>query len=359
MNIAVACGGTGGHIYPGLATAIELRRRGHHVALWLAGKGAENVTVRDWDGPVIRLAASGFDTRLNARAIRVAWSLLQAGRKARAIMARERPDVLLAMGSYASVGPILAARRLRVPVVLHEANVVPGRAIRLFARSAVAVAITFEATSYYLKRANLILTGMPLRAELIDAAVSMPERSFHRDPPTILVMGGSGGAKRLNEIAPRAFSLLSRSIPSIRVIHLSGRGHDKATRELYQQAGVSADVIAFTPEMAPIYAAADFAICRAGAATCAELSLFGLPALLVPYPFAVADHQWANAQAMAKLGAADAVADADLSPEWLHEYLIARLRDPAKREAMSRAARARAQHRATAALADLVEKCAQ
>lgn len=359
MNIAVACGGTGGHIFPGLATAEELMDRGHSVTLWVAGKGTESAALASWTGPKVKLAASGFESRLNLRSIGTAWSLWKAGSEGRRIMRENPPDVLLAMGSYASVGPILAALRMKVPVVLHEANVVPGRAIRLFSRKAAAVGITFEGSSYYLKRANLVQTGMPIRRDLVMAAETRPTRAFRPDAVTVLVMGGSAGAQRLNREAPPALIQAARTLPGLRVIHLTGRGNEGAVAAVYQSAGLTADVRPFTQDMAEIYSAADFAICRSGAATCAELSVFGLPALLVPYPHAVANHQWANAEAMEKAGAADLVADADLTAGWLLEYLLARLRDPAKREQMSKAARARVQHRASAALADLVERCAR
>ncbi len=358
MNIGVACGGTGGHIFPGLATAEELVARGHRVTLWLAGKGTESAALSSWSGPKIRLAATGFGSRVTLRALGAAWSLWKAGSEGRRLMREEPPAVLLAMGSYASVGPVLAALRLRVPVVLHEANVVPGRAIRLFARKARAVAISFEGTSYYLRAARMVQTGMPIRRELVEASASMPERVFRADAATVLVMGGSAGAQRLNREAPPALIEASRAIPGLRIIHLTGRGHEDAVSAVYREAGLAADVRPFTQDMADIYARADFAICRSGAATCAELSVFGVPSLLTPYPHAIANHQWANASAMEKCGAADVVADSDLSAGWLLEYLLARLRDPAKREQMSRAARGRAQHRAAQLLADLVERSA-
>ncbi|HMP75548.1 MAG TPA: UDP-N-acetylglucosamine--N-acetylmuramyl-(pentapeptide) pyrophosphoryl-undecaprenol N-acetylglucosamine transferase [Kiritimatiellia bacterium] len=356
MNIAVACGGTGGHIFPGLATAEELLRRGHAVTLWLAGRGTESAAVSAWQGPVVRLAASGFDTRLTVRALGTAWSLWKAGAEGRRRMRESRPDVLLGMGSYASVGPILAALRSKVPVVLHEANVVPGRAIRLFARRAAAVGISFEGTSFYLKKAKLVQTGMPIRRELEVAAGAMPPRAFTADSCTVLVMGGSAGAQRLNREVPPALADVARAMPGLRIIHLAGRAGEEETRALYARAGVSADVSAFTHDMAEIYVQTDFAICRSGAATCAELSAFGAPSLLTPYPHAVANHQWANAQEMEKDGAADLVADADLTAAWLVEYLHARLRDPERRARMSRAARARAEYSGASRLADLVER---
>lgn len=359
MNIAVACGGTGGHIFPGLATAEELMARGHEVTLWLAGKGTESAALASWTGPKVKLEAAGFESRLNLRALGIAWSLWRAGADGKRIMRERPPSVLLAMGSYASVGPILAALRLKVPVVLHEANVIPGRAIRLFSRRAAAVAISFEGTSYYLKRAKLELTGMPIRRDLLVAAATQPERSFNANTATLLVMGGSAGAERLNREVPPAVIQAAKSFHGLRVIHLTGRGREEPVAEAYRAAGIAADVRPFAQNMAEIYMASDFAVCRSGAATCAELSVFGLPALLVPYPHAVANHQWANAEAMGKAGAADLVADADLTAGWLLEYLLARLHDPRKREQMSRASRARAQHRAARALADLVERCAK
>ena len=358
MNIAVACGGTGGHIFPGLATADELVRRGHRVTLWLAGKGIEAAAAAGWTGPVVTLHASGFSTRFSLRAIGTALSLLKAGSEGRRRMRENPPDVLLAMGSYASVGPVLAALRLRVPVVLHEANVVPGRAIRLFSRWATAVGIAFDASSYYLRGARLTVTGMPIRRDLEEAAARMAPRTYGADRFTLLVMGGSAGAQRLNEEVPQAVATLGLKPPRLRVIHLAGKAGAESVRARYAALGLDAEVLAFTHDMASLYAAADFAICRSGAATCAELSAFALPSLLVPYPHAVADHQMANARAVERSGAADVVGDADLRAAWLAEYLRERMQQPERLQQMSRASAARAQSQGARELADLVERSA-
>ncbi len=358
MKVAVACGGTGGHIFPGLATADELARRGHSVTLWLAGKGIESAAAAGWSGPVVTLPASGFETRITWRALLTAWGLWRAGAEGRRRMRRDPPDVLLAMGSYASAGPVLAALRLHIPVVLHEANVVPGRAIRFFARRAAAVGISFDGTAYYLKGARLTQTGMPIRRALAEAVRDLPPRSAPPDARTVLVMGGSAGAQRLNEVAPPALIAAARAMPGLRVIHLAGRAGEPAVRAAYAAGGLDADVRAFTHEMAALYARADFAISRSGAASCAELSAFGIPALLIPYPHAVSDHQGANARAMERAGAADLVADGDLDAAWLTEYLVARLCDPEKLRRMNAASRARAQRDGAAALAELVERAA-
>lgn len=353
MNIGVACGGTGGHIFPGLATADALRRRGHEVTLWLAGKSVESAAASGWDGPVVTVSAEGFDVRLSWRALSTAWKLWQAMGVCTRIMRQRPPAVMLAMGSYASIGPIGAARRCRVPYVLHESNVVPGRAVRWLAGSATAIAASFAETAYYLKRGDLVLTGMPLRRELESAA-----RATHERPAefTLLVMGGSGGARRLNDVAPAALAELKRQGAPLRVIHLSGRHEEGRVRAAYASAGVPAVVHGFTHDMAAIYRQASFALCRSGAATCAELSAFGIPALLVPYPHAVGDHQMANARALEKGGAADVVADRDLTASWLASYLAERRGQPERVASMGQAARGRIHAEGADQLATLVER---
>ena len=358
MNIAVACGGTGGHVFPGLATAHELLRRGHDVTLWLTGRDTEKAALKDWDGPYVEVPARGFPSGISWKSAQTLWQLLKALRECRAKMAKERPDVLLAMGSYASVGPCGAARWLGVPIVLHEANVVPGRAVRLFARGAAAVASGFEETRYYLKGVRLEAVGVPLREELTEAARGLParERPVHA-PLRLLVAGGSMGAHRLNEVATEALARLRRSGVDVRAAHLTGAKDEVQVREAYAAAGVEAEVIAFTKYMAPLYHGADLAICRAGASTCAELAFFGVPALFVPYPHAAGDHQTANARALEKRGAADVVDEGALTPEWLEAYLAQTVRRPERLERMREAARREGVKDGTLALAELVEGC--
>ena len=203
LRIHLACGGTGGHIFPGLATGCVLKDRGHAVTLWLAGKDVEQAAVRGWEGPVITVPAEGFIAGLSWRSLKTAFRLIGASRRCHGRMSADRPDVLLAMGSYASIGPATAAFRLRVPVVLHEANVIPGRAVTMLAGRATAIAAAFEETRFYLRRHEVVLTGMPLRREVLAArSVEIPRPA----PPrfTVLVTGGSRGARRLNRVVSRA-----------------------------------------------------------------------------------------------------------------------------------------------------------
>jgi UDP-N-acetylglucosamine--N-acetylmuramyl-(pentapeptide) pyrophosphoryl-undecaprenol N-acetylglucosamine transferase len=355
LRVAIACGGTGGHIFPGLATAEVLRERGHEVTLWMAGKDVESAAVKDWPGALITVPSRGLPSPLSPHFLPALVRLLRAMRTCRKLMRKNPPDVLLAMGSYASAGPVWAARRHRVPVVLHEANVVPGRAIRFFARRATAVAASFEASRYYLQKTKLTITGMPIRRDLERASREL-QRAPSGDRHNVMVLGGSRGARRLNEVAVDAFALLhERGVP-VHPIHLTGKADEPRVRAAYAKAGVAAEIIAFTTNMAPLYSAADLAICRAGASTCAELLAFGVPALLVPFPHAAADHQTANAKAMVRLGAADYVPEANLSAAWLADYLAERCRNRAKLAAMSKAGHAHRECCGAEALADLVEK---
>ena len=360
MKVAVACGGTGGHVFPGLATARELLRRGHDVTLWLTGRAEEQSARKDWDGPVVEVPARGFPSGLSPESVRRAGMLVRAVWRSVRAMRPERPDVLLAMGSYASVGPCGAARWRGVPIVLHEANVVPGRAVRLFSRRAAAVAAGFEETRYHLRKTELSVVGIPLREELTEAARGLPPREgAGRGPFRLLVVGGSMGAHHLNEVVAAALGRLAKTGAAVSTTHLTGSKDEAAVRAAYRASGVAADVIAFTKYMAPLYHSADLAICRAGASTCAELAYFGVPALFVPYPLAAMDHQTANARALEKRGAADVVDEAALTPEWLEAYLAQTLRQPERLVRLREAAHREGVRDGTAALADLVERCAR
>ncbi len=344
---------------PGLATATVLRGRGHEVTLWLTGKTVEDQSVESWEGEIIRVPAQGFPTQFSLTGLAATWKLWRAGAVCRKRMRAKEPHALLAMGSYASAGPVLAARKLRIPYILHEANVLPGRAVTFLARWATVVACHFEETNYYLHIPNLHVTGMPLRPEL--NADEMDEAAVFPDPDrfTILVMGGSHGAHALNEIATEAITMLAgKNGVALQVIHLSGGADEEWVRERYDEAGVPAQVQAFSGRIAPLYRAANLAICRAGASTCAELSLFGVPSLMIPYPYAANDHQTANARALEKAGAVDVVPEKDLSVAWLVDYIDESMRNPKRLARMGAAMKTRTPCNGAERLADLVEKAA-
>lgn len=356
LKIAIACGGTGGHIFPGLATGRELLARGHEVTLWLAGKDIESDAVKEWTGRIITIPSEGFQFGVSWRSVMTVFRLFKAYRLALKPMRKDRPDVILAMGSYASFGPIKAAKKLKIPYVLHEANLLPGRAVSLLARKAEAVAVSFEKSRFYLKHRNLEITGMPLRQDLQHASLQSRRERREGDPLRILVMGGSRGAQVLNEIVPQAIAKTVEKGVAIEVEHIAGLQNSDAVEEIYAQAGITANVHHFVQHMENIYLNVDLAICRSGAATCAELAVFGLPALLIPYPYAVRNHQMGNARALQDSAAADVVAQEDLTASWLRDYLVSVSEKPDRLEHMVAAMKKRAQTHASGRLADLLEK---
>jgi len=256
------------------------------------------------------------------------------------------------MGSYASVGPVIAARSSKVPVVLHEANAVPGRAIAFLSRMATDVGITFEAAAEHLIDARTTVTGLPLRGAL-RRVEHVPDERFR-----LLVMGGSQGAQVLNETLPEVVAALAAEGLPICVTHLAGLREADAVEHRYAAAGAEAEVHAFASDMASIYARTDFAIARAGAATCTELAVCGVPALLVPLPSAVRDHQMLNAMALAKNGGVAVQPQQMLTVEWCVEYLRQRIQDPGTVEAMRNQLRGAMLGDGASRLADLVEQAA-
>ncbi|MDD3276054.1 MAG: undecaprenyldiphospho-muramoylpentapeptide beta-N-acetylglucosaminyltransferase [Kiritimatiellales bacterium] len=352
LHIAIACGGTGGHIFPGLATARVLRDRGHHVTLWLAGKDGENTALEGWEGKIVTIPSEGFQFGA-FRSVLTALRIVRAVFRCWRVMIRHQPDVVLAMGSYASIGPCFAARLLGIPYILHEANAVPGRAVKLLARKACAIAICFEETRYHLKGMNAVSAGMPLRPEIQGSGIRSQKSGFH-----LLVMGGSLGAHAINEMVSEAVCELKN--PAISVTHLTGPADEETVREHYRVAGVNAEVHAFTHDMVSLYEKTTLAICRSGASTCAELGVFALPALLIPYPHAASDHQTANACALEKFGAADVVQQSNMTVEWLTGYLAEQIKDPSRLEKMrARSAARKVPLNAAVILAGVVEECAR
>ena len=351
-KFVVACGGTGGHTFPGLAVARELRARGHEVVVWASGRAIEGAVMKAWDGAV-------FSTGARPLSVRNVLTNLLSVIRCRREMKRFAPDALLAMGSYSSLPPVLAARARRVPVVLHEANTVPGRAVDFLSRYADKVAISFEETAEHLPNRETVLTGLPVRGEVVGQArfEDVPDGAF-----CVFVTGGSQGAHRVNELASQALVLVQREFakdPSrtrrLFVIHQTGAADESAVMATYADAAIPSRVNAFEREMGRAFATADLVIARAGASTCFELALVGKPAFFIPLPSAMRDHQHFNAQAFVKKGAADEGVQETLTPRALANYILQRIANPASLEKKSAAMKALARPDAAARVADLVE----
>lgn len=353
MKIVVACGGTGGHSFPGLAVAAELRRRGHEVVVWSSGRDIESHVMKSWDGPVFATGARQLKPQN-------AFAILRSILRCRKEMKRNRPDVLLAMGSYSSLPPVLAARKCGVPVCLHEANTVPGRAVEFLSRFADRIAISFGMTAKFLPGAKTVRTGLPVRAEITEG------KRFGFIPPNafvVFVTGGSQGAHAVNELMREALSLMKQELDArqtsgrmLYVIHQTGANDEGPVMASYAHVSLPSRVHAFEREMANAFASADVVVARAGASTCFELAACGKPSLLIPLPTAMRDHQHFNAEAFATAGAADEGIQAKLSAQQICRYLIDRYDHPERLEAMSAKMRAMATPDAAARVADLVEE---
>lgn len=353
-RFVISCGGTGGHLFPGFAVGEIMLRRGHEVTLCLAGRAVERSALPDWPGDLLFSGARQIPLRRPASA--VAGLVRNAGATAGLLAAwrRRPPSALLAMGGYASLPPVLAARLLRVPVILHEANAVPGRAVSFLSRLANRTCLAFASAAGCLPRRQLAVTGMPVRTDLPGQP---PLEGMQKDGFGLLIMGGSQGASSLNRIAVEAVSLLVASgMDDLKVVHIAGQKDACWVASYLRERGPRRVVVApFIGQMGGAYASCDLAVCRSGAATCAELCLCGLPSLLVPLPGSVRDHQAANARDLQGQGAALCLEQKGLTPGALAGE-ISRLRAaPGRLAAMARAAAGLASPRAGERLADVME----
>ncbi len=354
-KIIVACGGTGGHAFPGLAVARELKARGHDVIIWDSGRSVESSVMKSWDGPIFSTGAK----QLSAKNV---FAILYSIFRCRREMRRVKPDALLAMGSYSSLPPVLAASSNGVPIILHEANTVPGRAIDYLARLANVIAISFEETAQYLSGRETVLTGLPVREEIADQPrlKEIPENSF-----VVFVTGGSQGAHRVNEIASQALSMvkaeLARSMPDKKlfVIHQTGAADEAMVMRRYASDQIHSRVHAFEYEMGSAFASADLVIARAGASTCFELARAGKPVFFIPLPSAMRNHQHFNAQAFVRAGAADEGIQSALSPRALANYILHKINNPQVLEKHAEAMKSLSIPDAAAKVADIVEQKAK
>lgn len=343
LKFLIMAGGTGGHVFPALAVADELRRRGHEVVWMGAPDSFESRTVPPQGYAMEFVKITGLRGKGAMALIEAPLRLARAVWQAWKILSRQRPNAVLGMGGFASGPGGLAAWLRRVPLVIHEQNAAPGLTNRLLARLACTVLEAFPKTF-----PGAFTVGNPVRSgfvELPDPA----QRVSATSPPRVLVLGGSQGARALNERVPQALALMPfERRPQVR--HQAGRTLETA-RHAYAKCGVEGQIEAFITDMPAAYAAADLVVCRAGASTIAELSAAGCAALLVPFPFAVDDHQTRNGEHLVRLGAARLVAESELTPERLAREIEDLLSDRPRLIGMARAARAGAWTGATEAIA--------
>jgi UDP-N-acetylglucosamine--N-acetylmuramyl-(pentapeptide) pyrophosphoryl-undecaprenol N-acetylglucosamine transferase len=316
--ILIMAGGTGGHVYPALAVAQALQARAHDV-VWLGTeRGLEARVVPAAGIDIEWISIKGLRRKgllaLLVAPLQIGWALLQS----LAVIFRRRPAAVLGMGGFVSGPGGVAAFLTRRPLVIHEQNAAAGMTNRLLARLARVVLQAFPGSFNSSVSAETV--GNPVREDI--AAVPPPHERYagRQGPLRVLVLGGSQGALTLNRVVPAALARLGTDVRPV-VRHQCGERTLDIARAAYEEHGVDVDLAPFIEDMAEAYAWADLVICRAGALTIAELCAVGVPALLVPYPAAVDDHQTANARPLEDAGAALIVPDQELTPDYLAELL--------------------------------------
>jgi UDP-N-acetylglucosamine--N-acetylmuramyl-(pentapeptide) pyrophosphoryl-undecaprenol N-acetylglucosamine transferase len=347
--ILIMAGGTGGHVFPGLAVACYLRQRGFPL-LWLGTRrGLEARLVPQAGLPLVTISVQGIRGKGLKNYLLAPWQLLRALAQALRVLARSRPAVVLGLGGFVTGPGGVAAWVMRIPLLVHEQNAIPGTTNRLLARIATRVLEAFPHT--FSGKREAICTGNPVRAALCQLPPPQVRLLTDREQRIrVLVLGGSQGAHTLNRIVPQALALLEGEKLAIR--HQSGVADQKGTEESYREYRLDAEVRSFFEDMQQVYAWADLAICRAGALTLSELTVAGIGAILVPFPHAVDDHQSANARHLAAAGAAIVVPEHDLSADRLAQLLGDLFAERARLITMAERARSLARPDATQAVAE-------
>ena len=364
-HLVIACGGTGGHFYPTLAIAREFSRRGGRVTLLVSGKHASEQK---------KIAESYGFSACEVQAVRLPSGILHfitfpfqfchCILLARKILRALRPDILLGMGSFAAVPACLALSRKELPLVLHEGNSFMGKANRWLAWKASAIALSLPLRySAQLKGKRSATVGMPLREAIVDGAKlqGVPEdymasHGLSPDRRTILVFGGSQGARFINELLANTLLLLQGFNTEIQFIHLTGTEDNDTLLSAYQQAGILAVVQRSEPNIENCYRAADLVICRSGASSICEIALYEKPLLLIPLPTAADDHQRINAEMLQQAGACRIFPQSQATPENFFQELKHWREHPQEWTLMAEKLRPFAHPAAASAMVDLLQQ---
>ncbi len=361
MRILIAGGGTGGHLYPGLAVAEEaLQRGGRHVVGFVGTERGIEARVLPKMGhsleliDVIRLKGAGVLGVIKGL-LRLPKALFQS----MGVLRRFNPDVVVGVGGYASGPVVLLAALTGRPTLVMEQNAVPGLTNRILARFVDRVVLTFERSRRDLPERKVAVLGNPVRKSIRDNLAAVAEQRMQADsadrPLRLLIFGGSRGARALNQALPAVVA--SMDVP-VDVRHQTGVDDEDSVRADYEERGLQADVTPFIDDMAAAYTWCDIAVCRSGASTVCELAVAGVPSVLVPFPQAADDHQAANAAALVEVGAAKVIRQSDLDPQTLGAELSALARAPDRLVAMGEAARTVARPNAAQDVVNALESLA-
>jgi UDP-N-acetylglucosamine--N-acetylmuramyl-(pentapeptide) pyrophosphoryl-undecaprenol N-acetylglucosamine transferase len=337
IRAAIACGGTGGHLFPGLAVATALVRRGCLPMLLISSKEVDQEVVKGVSGmEIITLPAVGLKRGGELAFVR---GFIQSYRRAAGLFKSRAPQAALAMGGFTSAPPILAAQRVGARTFLHESNTIPGRANRWLSRVVCRAFVGFPTAAGCLHGRNVTVTGTPVRPnfQVREAAVCRASMGLDPGRPVLLVMGGSQGASGINDLALRTLPLFARRAPNCQWFHLTGPADSEKVSRAYAALKLKAIVHPFFTEMELALGAATVAVSRAGASSLAELAAMRVPVVLIPYPGATDNHQFHNARAFEATGAARLLEQRTATPETLAQLMLDLIEKPALRQAMRNA----------------------
>ncbi len=350
-RLLIAGGGTGGHLFPGVALAEELRAREPDAVIKFVGtrRGIEARVLPDlgWDLEFIEV--SGLKTVGAVGAARGLLRLPKALWQARQIVGAFAPDAVIGVGGYAS-GPVVLAAKLRgIPTAICEQNSIPGLTNKMLGKVVRQVFLSFDESKRFFNDKKIVMSGNPVRRDLVQRLLAAASTTTEK--VNVLVVGGSQGAVAVNALAAEALGTLAKDLP-IAIVHQTGEKDLEPTRAKYDAAGLAADCRPFIKDMAAAYQQADLIIGRAGATTVAELAIAGKPAIFIPYPFAADNHQELNAREMADKGAALMFRQSELTSDLLVDALRRLLTDSSKRAEMGAAMKTLARPGAAATVID-------
>jgi UDP-N-acetylglucosamine--N-acetylmuramyl-(pentapeptide) pyrophosphoryl-undecaprenol N-acetylglucosamine transferase len=351
MRIIIAGGGTGGHVIPALAIAQQLKKQFDAEVLFIGtARGIETRLVPQ-AGFSLELIQVGAlkNVSLMTRA-KTMFDLPRAIAASSRMLSKFDPEVVIGVGGYASGPAMVAAIRRRLPTLAFEPNVVPGFANRMIARWVSAAAVHFDETCRYFPHCRV--TGVPVRAAFFSIATKTD------GPPTLLVFGGSQGARAINQAMIESLAGLCSKVPGVHVIHQTGQRDYERVMESYKASGISGEVHKFIDDMPGTFARADLLVCRSGASTVGEIAAAGKPAIFVPFPAAADDHQNVNARALERASAAVVVEESNLGAAYLVDTIAALIGDAGRLRSMSGAAKALAHPKAVEEIAEMVKQLA-
>ncbi len=350
----IAGGGTGGHLFPGVAVAEEVMHRHPDSQVMFVGteRGIEARVVPELGYQLELIKISGIKTVGLRGALRGMFRIPGAMRQSRKLIKKFRPDVVIGVGGYASGPVVMMARLMRLPTAVLEQNSVPGMTNRILGKFARAVFLSFEESRRFFRKKKIVMSGNPIRAAIREA-MQEPKQLGPASAPHLFVFGGSQGAVAVNELAVDAIKLLRQRGLAFSVLHQAGKRNVDATNELYAAAGIDdVECVGFISDMAAEYQRADLIVSRAGATSVAELGIVGRPALLIPYPFAADNHQVTNAKELVDAGAARMHEQKHLTAEILADEIQEIFEDAQLRQAMADKMRDHGKPQAAAAVVD-------